>query len=94
MSWFSRLPQIYFNSSIDGLLHKSINALAYASYGQRFNCYETLRDATKLYGESIHKLKDRMLCVVNSAQYSEVMASIILLGIYEVSEIKVIMGFM
>lgn len=92
MSWFSRLPQIYLNSSIDGLLHKSINTLAYASYGQRFNSDETLRDATRLYGESIHKLKDRMLCIVNSSQYSEVMASIVLLGLYEVSWIEVIIS--
>ncbi|WZH50069.1 Zn2-C6 fungal-type domain-containing protein [Fusarium acuminatum] len=83
MTWFGRLPQIYLNSSIDGLLHKSINALAYVSYGQRFNSHQALRDATRLYGEAIFKLKDEMLCIVDSSQYSEVMASIVLLGIYE-----------
>jgi hypothetical protein len=46
------------------------------------------------YIESIHKLKDQMLCIVDSSQYSEVMASIVLLGIYEVSGIKLIMGCM
>ncbi|KAF4996705.1 hypothetical protein FGRMN_4363 [Fusarium graminum] len=83
MSWFGRLPQIYFNSNVDSLLHKSIDALANASYGQRFNSDQKLRDATKLYGEAIHMLKDRMLYIVDSSQYVEVMASIILLGIYE-----------
>ncbi|KAH6951998.1 hypothetical protein DER45DRAFT_577430 [Fusarium avenaceum] len=83
MTWFGRLPQMYLNSSIDGLLHKSINALANVSYGQRFNSHQALRDATKLYGEAILKLRDQMLCIVDSSQYSEVMASIVVLSTYE-----------
>lgn len=92
MTWFGRLPQIYLNSSIDGLLHKSMNALAYVSYGQRFNSHQALRDATRLYGEAIIKLKHEMLCIVDSSQYSEVMASIVLLSTYEVSGINLMMG--
>lgn len=92
MTWFGRLPQMYFNSSIDGLLHKSINALANVSYGQRFNSHQALRDATKLYGEAILKLRDQMLCIVDSSQYIEVMASIVVLSTYEVSGINLMMG--
>ncbi|KAG8665342.1 hypothetical protein FPOAC1_010137 [Fusarium poae] len=83
VSWYSSLPQIYFNSRPDSLLHKSVNALASASYGQRFNSNQTLRDAAKLYGEAIRMLKDTMLGMFDSSQYCEVMSSIMLLGIYE-----------
>lgn len=90
MSWYGSLPQIYLNSSVDSLLHKSVNALANASYGQRFNSYQALKDATKLYGESIHMLRDKMHGVIDSSHYYEVMNSIMLLSIYEVSGNKFI----
>ncbi|CVK85243.1 uncharacterized protein FPRN_06880 [Fusarium proliferatum] len=83
LSWYGSLPQIYLNSSVDSLLHKSVNALANASYGQRFNSYQALKDATKLYGESIHMLRDKMHGVIDSSHYYEVMNSIMLLSIYE-----------
>ncbi|KAF4441834.1 hypothetical protein F53441_11919 [Fusarium austroafricanum] len=83
MSWFASLPQIYAKTTVDSVTHKSINALANASYGQRFNSSQALRNATRWYGEAIHMLKDKMLCIVDSAQYCDVMDSIVLLGIYE-----------
>ncbi|SCO42971.1 uncharacterized protein FFMR_07131 [Fusarium fujikuroi] len=83
LSWYGSLPQIYLNSSVDSLVHKSVNALANASYGQRFNSCQALKDATKLYGESIHMLRDKMHGVIDSSHYYEVMNSIMLLSIYE-----------
>ncbi|VTO81897.1 unnamed protein product [Fusarium graminearum] len=86
MAWFGNLPYIYANSGVDSLLHKSVNALANASYAQRFDSSETLTNAIKWYGESIHMLKESMLCVVDSSSYCDIISSIMCLGFYEASE--------
>ncbi|KAG8353808.1 hypothetical protein FVEN_g8152 [Fusarium venenatum] len=83
MAWFGNLPYMYANSSVDSLLHKSVNALANASYAQRFNSSEALRNATKWYGESIHMLKENMLYIVDSSLYCDLISSIMCLGFYE-----------
>ncbi|QPC65655.1 hypothetical protein HYE67_007886 [Fusarium culmorum] len=86
MAWFGNLPYIYANSGVDSLLHKSVNALANASYAQRFNSSEALRNAIKWYGESIHMLKESMLCVVDSSSYCDIISSIMCLGFYEANK--------
>ncbi|KAL6918517.1 hypothetical protein FSST1_010012 [Fusarium sambucinum] len=83
MAWFGNLPYMYANSSVDSLLHKSVNALANASYAQRFNSSDALRNATKWYGESIHMLKESMLSIVDSSAYCDIISSIMCLGFYE-----------
>lgn len=88
MSWFAHLPDIYANASMDSLVHKSVNALASASFGQRFNSAETLMNANKWYGKAIHMLKIKVLSIKDSSSYCDVMSAIVLLGIYEVSLIN------
>lgn len=88
MSWFANLFQIYTNASIDSLVHKSINALANASYGQRFNSPEALTKGNKWYGRAIQMLKVKLLSINDSSSYCDVVSAITLLGIYEVSVVS------
>ncbi|GKU22396.1 unnamed protein product [Fusarium langsethiae] len=83
MSWFANLFKIYTNASVDSLVHKSINALANASYGQRFNSPEALTKANRWYGKAIQMLKVRLICIDDSSSYCDVVSAITLLGIYE-----------
>ncbi|KAM0371985.1 hypothetical protein ACHAO7_008336 [Fusarium culmorum] len=83
MSWFANLFQTYTNASIDSLVHKSINALANASYGQRFNSPEALTKGNKWYGRAIQMLKVKLLSINDSSSYCDVVSAITLLGIYE-----------
>ncbi|PTD08934.1 hypothetical protein FCULG_00011155 [Fusarium culmorum] len=84
MSWFANLFQTYTNASIDSLVHKSINALANASYGQRFNSPEALTKGNKWYGRAIQMLKVKLLSINDSSSYCDVVSAITLLGIYEI----------
>ncbi|XEV07189.1 hypothetical protein FSHL1_012476 [Fusarium sambucinum] len=83
MSWFANLFKIYTNANVESLVHKSINALANASYGQRFNSPEALTKANTWYGKAIQMLKVKLLCIDDSSSYCDVVSAITLLGIYE-----------
>ncbi|CEI70510.1 unnamed protein product [Fusarium venenatum] len=83
MSWFANLFKIYTNASVDSLIHKSINAVANASYGQRFNSPDALNKARTWYGKAIQMLKVKLLCTDDSSSYCDVVSAITLLGIYE-----------
>jgi hypothetical protein len=77
---------MYAKSSVNSLLHNSINALANAGYAQRFNCSRALTEAAEWYGESIRMLKNTLSNNVGLASNQDVMTSIVLLCMYEVSE--------
>ncbi|RKK87962.1 hypothetical protein BFJ68_g16986 [Fusarium oxysporum] len=83
ISWFNSLPWMYAKSSVNSLLHNSINALANAGYAQRFNCSKALTEAAEWYGESIHMLQNTLSSNVGLASNQDVMASIVLLCMYE-----------
>lgn len=83
ISWFNALPTLYKESPEHGLLSKSIKALAYANYAQRCNHAESHKQAAEIYGTCLRLLRESLLSTVNVSK-RDVLASTVLLGIYEV----------
>ncbi|KAH7313886.1 hypothetical protein B0I35DRAFT_410822 [Stachybotrys elegans] len=81
VSWFTALPAMYANASPGGLLHTSIQVLANANYGKRLSDDGALRQAASQYGQVLTMLRDTLPDMEVSTW--EVLASILMLGIYE-----------
>ncbi|KAH7308411.1 hypothetical protein B0I35DRAFT_441871, partial [Stachybotrys elegans] len=81
ISWFGALPTMYADASPGGLLHTSIQALANANYGKRFGDGDTLRQSASEYGQVLIMLRETLPKIEVST--FQVLASIVMLGIYE-----------
>ena len=83
-SWMAFLPSMYRSSSPTSILAQAVSALAYASFGQRYGCLNSIVQAVKSSTAAIHMLNNAFKTRPNLNPTNEIMTSVILLGKYEV----------
>jgi hypothetical protein len=75
---------MYRSSAPDSILAWAVTALAYASFGQRFGCLNSIAEAVRRCSTALHLLNDAFTKSPDTAATDEVMASVIMLARYEV----------
>jgi hypothetical protein len=83
ISWFDALPSIYAHADPDSLLHRSVRALAHANYGKRCGDAQALAKGSEMYGEALRMMRKTISSDIDVPR-RDILASVILLGIYEV----------
>jgi len=78
---------MYSKAQSNELVYKSITALAHASYGRRFNKPKLLADAGVWCVETLQMLRTQLLSNPAEISCRELKVTIILMGIYEVSDL-------